>query len=83
MAGGPRPSGRRNAWPWWTWNGGEIAWTFREERGPVWSLAFSPDGRRLAVGLSDGGLAVWNLDRFRALLDEVLPQTPPSETARR
>ncbi len=51
---------------------GEIAWTFREERGPVWSLAFSPDGRRLAVGLSDGGLAVWNLDRVRTLIDEAL-----------
>ncbi|HVS38820.1 MAG TPA: protein kinase [Gemmataceae bacterium] len=51
---------------------GEIAWTFREERGSVWSLAFSPDGRRLAVGLSDGGLAVWKLDRVRTLIDEAL-----------
>jgi WD40 repeat protein/tRNA A-37 threonylcarbamoyl transferase component Bud32 len=60
---------------------GEITWNFRGERSPVWSLAFSPDGRRLAVGLSDGGLAVWNLDRVRTLIDEVLPQSASSETS--
>jgi len=59
---------------------GEITWNFRGERSPVWSLAFSPDGRRLAVGLSDGGLAVWNLDRVRTLIDEVLPQSALTET---
>lgn len=60
---------------------GEITWNFRGERSPVWSLAFSPDGRRLAVGLSDGGLAVWNLDRVRTLIDEVLPQSASTETS--
>jgi len=60
---------------------GEITWNFPGERSPVWSLAFSPDGRRLAVGLSDGGLAVWNLDRVRTLVDEVLPQSASTETS--
>ncbi|MFO0954679.1 MAG: hypothetical protein U0835_26645 [Isosphaeraceae bacterium] len=59
---------------------GEITWNFRGERSPVWALAFSPDGRRLAVSLSDGGVAVWKLDRVRALVDEVLPQSASSET---
>jgi hypothetical protein len=36
----------------------EITWNFREERSPVQTLAFSPDGRRLAVGLADGGVGV-------------------------
>ena len=60
---------------------GEITWNFRGERSPVWSLAFSPDGRRLAVGLSDGGLAIWNLDRVRTLVDEVLPQSASTEAS--
>ncbi len=49
---------------------GEIVFTFREERSPIWSLAWSPDARRLAVGLSDGGLVVWDFERVRALLAE-------------
>jgi WD40 repeat protein len=36
----------------------------------IWSLAWSPNGRRLAVGLSDGGLAVWDLEQVRARLME-------------
>jgi WD40 repeat protein len=40
------------------------------ETGDVWSLAWSPDGTRLAVGLSDGGLAVWDLEQVRVRLSE-------------
>jgi WD40 repeat protein len=53
--------------------------TLPPETGDVWSLAWSPDGRRLAVGLSDGGLAVWDLDEVRARLAEfglAVPATP-------
>jgi serine/threonine protein kinase/WD40 repeat protein len=50
---------------------GEIAFTFREERSPIWSLAWSPDARRLAVGLSDGGLVVWDLERVRTQLKAI------------
>ncbi len=43
----------------------------QHSRLPVWSLAFSPDGLRLAVG-QDGGAGVWN--RETARLDRaVLP----------
>jgi serine/threonine protein kinase/WD40 repeat protein len=66
---------------------GEIVYTFREERSPIWSLAWSPDARRLAVGLSDGGLVLWDLTRVRTLLAEAGIDAPPTsadlEEARR
>jgi WD40 repeat protein len=31
------------------------------ERADAWSVAFSPDGRRLAVGLADGKIHIWDL----------------------
>jgi WD40 repeat protein len=34
---------------------------FPPERSPIWSLAFDATGTRLAVGLSDGGIVVWDL----------------------
>ncbi len=48
----------------------EVVFTFREELSPIWSLAWSPDARRLAVGLSDGGLVLWDLEQVRARLAE-------------
>jgi WD40 repeat protein len=44
---------------------------FRPERSEVWSLAFSPGGSKLAVGLSDGGVAVWDLKVFNRALAEL------------
>jgi tetratricopeptide (TPR) repeat protein len=52
----------------WDAGTGERLVTFPEERAPIWSLAWSPDRRRLAVGLSDGGLVTWDLPRVRAEL---------------
>ena len=40
------------------------------ESSPPWCVAWSPDGRRVAVGLSDGGLSIWNLGEVRACLSE-------------
>jgi WD40 repeat protein len=37
----------------------------------VWGLAWSPDGARLAVALSDGGVAIWELEAVRACLAEL------------
>jgi serine/threonine protein kinase/WD40 repeat protein len=37
----------------------------------VWSLALSPDGERLAIGLNDGGLAIWNLPKIHAQLEKI------------
>ncbi len=36
-----------------------------------WSRAMSPDGERLAQGMADGGLAIWNLPRIQAELDRI------------
>ena len=36
-----------------------------EEQGVIWSLAWSPDGRLLAVGTSVGGPTIWNISRIR------------------
>ena len=44
--------------------------------GTVWGLAFAPYGRRLAVGRSDGGLAVWDLEGVRARLAEFGADVP-------
>src|SRR5262249_5179145 len=38
------------------------------ESSTILSLKFSPDGRRLALGLSDGGVVLWNLEQVRAEL---------------
>jgi WD40 repeat protein len=40
------------------------------EEAEIWGLSWSPDGTRLALGLSDGGLAIWNLEEVRARLAE-------------
>jgi serine/threonine protein kinase/WD40 repeat protein len=45
--------------------------TLPAERSEIWSLDWSPDGARLAVGLSDGGVSVWDLERVRAELLEL------------
>jgi WD40 repeat protein len=39
-----------------------------DERSPIWSLAWSPNGESLALGLSDGGLVIWDLPKIRAEL---------------
>jgi WD40 repeat protein len=36
----------------------------------IWSLDWAPDGQRVAVGLCDGELAVWDLREVRARLEE-------------
>jgi WD40 repeat protein len=49
----------------------------RPERNQVWSLDFDPTGTKLAVGLSDGGVAVWDLSAInRALADLELNWMP-------
>lgn len=49
----------------------EIAFNFREETSPIFSLGWSPDARRLAVGLSDGGLCIWDRHEVQARLDKL------------
>jgi WD40 repeat protein len=49
----------------------ELAFSLREERSPVWSHAWSLEERRLAIGLSDGGLCIWDLHEVQSRLDEL------------
>jgi serine/threonine protein kinase/WD40 repeat protein len=44
--------------------------TLPSEGTDIWSLAWSPDATRLAVGLGDGGVAIWDLEQVRAALAE-------------
>jgi WD40 repeat protein len=44
--------------------------SLRPETGSVWSLAWDPASEQLAVGQSDGGLAVWHLPRIQQKLAE-------------
>ncbi|HEV2972390.1 MAG TPA: protein kinase [Pirellulales bacterium] len=54
-------------------------YAFRPERSSVWSLAWSPESQGLAVGFSDGELAIWSL----SLIREELSQMGLSETGLR
>jgi WD40 repeat protein len=42
--------------------------TLPPEESDIWGLAWSPDATRLAVGLSDGGVAIWDLNQVRGEL---------------
>ena len=44
--------------------------SLRPEVGTVWSLAWDPSTEHLAVGQSDGGLAVWHLPKLQERLAE-------------
>jgi serine/threonine protein kinase/WD40 repeat protein/tetratricopeptide (TPR) repeat protein len=49
---------------------GREAFALPPEASDVWSLAWAPDGTKLAAGLSDGAVAVWDLGQVRARLAE-------------
>ena len=55
----------------WSSQTGSQVFTLPPESGPIWSLAWSPDGERLAVGLTDGGLVIWNVPRIQAELSRI------------
>jgi WD40 repeat protein len=40
-------------------------------RGPIWSVAITSDGQHLAIGLADGGLAIWNVPMIQAQLAQI------------
>ena len=55
----------------WSSQTGSQVFSLPPESGPIWSLGWSPDGERLAVGLADGGLAIWNLSKIQAQLAQI------------
>ena len=55
----------------WSSQTGSRVFAFPQESGMIWSDALSPDGERLAIGLADGGLAIWNVPRIQAQLAKI------------
>jgi WD40 repeat protein len=51
-----------------------------QEEGEIWSLAWSPDGTRLALGLIDGDPVIWDLEQVRARLAEFGLSNPSTRT---
>jgi WD40 repeat protein len=48
----------------WTVDRGEVAFRLEQPKGSAIALAFSPDGKFLAAGCSDGKVLIWRLRRF-------------------
>jgi WD40 repeat protein len=56
-----------------SWDGTVVVWAFApgempkvltsfpKQRVSIWSVSFSPDGQRLAFGLGDGQIQIWDL----------------------
>jgi WD40 repeat protein/serine/threonine protein kinase len=55
----------------WDINKRELLFALPEERGTIWSLAWSPDKNLLAVGSSTGGLVIWNMPRIKTELSRI------------
>ena len=55
----------------WNVSTGKHEFSLRPEAGTVWSLAWDASSTKLAVGQSDGGLAVWHLPRIEKKLSEL------------
>jgi WD40 repeat protein len=52
----------------WDTSNGKRLFVLPSERSSIWSLAWSPHRDLLAVGLSDGGIGLWSIERIRAEL---------------
>jgi WD40 repeat protein len=45
--------------------------SLRQEGGQPWSLAFSPDSERVAVGQADGRLGIWSVPKIQSQLARI------------
>jgi serine/threonine protein kinase/WD40 repeat protein len=55
----------------WDMASGQLLLQLPEEESSIMSLAWSPNEGLLAVGTFDGQLAIWNLAKIKAQLDEI------------
>jgi WD40 repeat protein/tRNA A-37 threonylcarbamoyl transferase component Bud32 len=54
----------------WHLPSGKHVFSLRPEASTIWSMAWDPSSQQLAVGQSDGSLAVWHLPRIQKKLAE-------------
>ena len=45
--------------------------TLPTERSPITSICWSPDSKRVAVGLADGGVSIWDMENVKKQLTEI------------
>jgi WD40 repeat protein len=58
----------------WRLPSGKHEFSLRPEVSTIWSLAWDPSSEHLAVGQSDGGLAIWHLAKIqKKLIESGLP----------
>lgn len=60
-----------NAIEIWDTGSQQLAYSFRPEHCAVWSLRWSPDSQKLATGLADGGMSIWNVAIIRRELEKM------------
>ncbi|MFO0915095.1 MAG: serine/threonine-protein kinase [Pirellulales bacterium] len=60
-----------NAIEIWDTGSQQLAYSFRPEHCAIWSLRWSPDSQKLATGLADGGMAIWNVAIIRRELQKM------------
>jgi WD40 repeat protein/tetratricopeptide (TPR) repeat protein len=61
---------------------GKEVLTLPPEGSDVWCVAWSPDGTKVACGLSDGGVAAWDLPQVRARLADFGVDSPSTGSVR-
>jgi WD40 repeat protein/serine/threonine protein kinase len=55
----------------WDMKTHELVLALPEERGTIWSIAWSPDKHLLAVGSAHGGIVIWDLPKLKAELSRI------------
>jgi WD40 repeat protein len=55
----------------WDLNTRELLFALPEERGTIWSMAWSPDKSLLAVSSSHGALSIWNVPKIKSELSRI------------
>jgi len=55
----------------WDFKAGKLLYSFPEELGTVYWLAWSPDSRRLAIARDNGSVAIWKLGTVNQILTQL------------
>jgi WD40 repeat protein len=55
----------------WDYENGRLLYSLPEQDGSIYYLAWSPDGRRLAVSRSNGDIDIWNIAEIERILTDL------------